>query len=169
MYFHPLIVLSLGAALAGLEGDADAPSLQFDSYTRAWHAAAEVHRPMLVILNPATEQVSASEPISVEKLRDKEEFARLLDSYVIAEIDTGTEHGRRVHELFGSKPLPRVIVIDKQQKTQVFRTSSPLPDAELKKVLERYQQGTTVSTAPGDVNWSQPFQTPGYCPNCQRF
>ncbi len=165
MYLHSLIVLSLGAALAGLDTDTDSP-LQFDSYTQAWHAAAEAHRPMLVILNPATEQVSASEPISVEKLRDKEEFARLLDSYVIAEIDTGTEHGHKVHELFGSKPLPRVIVIDKQQKTQVFRTSGHLPDAELKKVLERYQQGTTVST---DVNWSQPFQSPGYCPNCQRF
>lgn len=167
MHFHSLIVFAAGAVLAGMNGDADSQALRFDSYTRAWHAAADVKRPMLVILNPAAQEVSAAEAISVEKLRGDPALAKLLDNYVVAEIDTGTEHGRRVHEIFGSKPLPRIIVIDEKQEQQVYRTSEHVQQSDLKQVLQRYRQGTAVSAAGRD--WSQPLSAPGSCPNCQRF
>ena len=87
----------------------------YDSYTKAYWAANEVHRPMLVILNPSGEQAAQSAPISLEQLQQDENTRTALENYVVAVIDTGTAHGQVVHDLFGSPQLPRVVVIDERQ------------------------------------------------------
>lgn len=166
MYVSPALVLVLGGLLGGMNSDSAGQT--FESYTKAYHAAADVKRPMLVILNPPTEQVAAGSAISVEKLREDTEINKLLESYVVAEIDTGTEHGKKVNELFGNKPLPRVVVIDNSQKLQIYRTSDHLENSKIKEVLETYQDGTATNVT-STLNWARQYTTPGYCPNCRRF
>jgi hypothetical protein len=166
MYVSPALVLVLSGLLGGMNSDSAGQT--FESYTKAYHAAADVKRPLLVILNPPTEQVAAGSAISVEKLREDTEINELLDSYVVAEIDTGTEHGKKVHELFGNKPLPRVVVIDNSQKLQIYRTSDHLENTKLKEVLETYQDGQATNVT-SSLNWARQYTQPGYCPNCRRF
>jgi hypothetical protein len=117
------------------------------------------------VLNPPADEVSAGPAIDVAALRQDADISRVLGNYVVAEIDTGTEHGRKVHELFGSKALPRIVVIDANQKWQVYRTSEHLEKGALKNVLETYR---AAGAAP--VQWAtQQTLVPGYCPNCQRY
>ena len=163
MYLTTALVLVLGASINGMDAASDAQT--YGSYTQAWHQAADVKRPMLVILNPPAQEVAAGNAISVEELRKDAAISELLDNYIVAEIDTGTEHGKKVHELFGSQPLPRVVVIDSNQKLQIYRTSEHLEHDKLKDVLETYQSGKQVSAT---LNWAQQYTNPGYCPNCRR-
>lgn len=164
MMFPTAFLLAAGLSLGGT--NAESGTHKFDSYTRAYHAAADAHRPLLVVLNPPADQVSTGAAIDVDALRRDAEMAGLLGEYVVAEIDTGTEHGRKVHELFGSKALPRIVVIDADQKWQVYRTSAQLEKPALKSVLERYRNGGAVAP----VQWAtQQSFSPSYCPNCQRF
>jgi hypothetical protein len=51
---------------------------------------------MLVVLNPPADEVSAGPAIDVTALRQDADISRVLGNYVVAEIDTGTEHGRKV-------------------------------------------------------------------------
>ena len=163
MYLKTAIALLVSTAL-GADAGSDADT--FNSYTIAYKAAADVKRPMLVVLNPPADEVSTQKSISVDDLRQDTEIDTLLENYVVAEIDTGTEHGKKVHALFGSKPLPRVVVIDSDQKLQIFRTSDRLDDAEIKDVLEKYQDGKRISTS---LDWTRRYNIPGDCPNCRRF
>ena len=167
MYVTPALVLVLGGLLVGANTDSTGET--FESYTKAYHAAAEVKRPLLVVLNPPAEQVAAGNAVSIDRLREDEEIEKLLENYVVAEIDTGTEHGKKVHELFGNKPLPRVVVIDNDQKLQIYRTSDHLALDKFRDVLETYQDGETVSTMSSNLNWTRQYTNPGYCPNCRRF
>src|SRR5262249_55977255 len=134
MYATPALILVLGGFLGGR--NTDSASQKYGSYTQAYHAAADVKLPVLVILNPPSDQVASDNAISVDKLREDAEISKLLDNYVVAEIDTGTDHGKKVHELCGNKPLPRLVVIDNAQKTQIYRTSDHLESDKIKEVLE---------------------------------
>ena len=133
----------------------------FASYTDAWHAAHDAERPMLVILNPGAE--SGKPTITEEELRADASIDPLLSNYVVAVIDTTTEHGKKVHELFGSAPLPRVVVIDKEQKKQIFRASGNVSSDRLVKVLEEHKDGEIAQPV---IRWAQPVNS--NCPNCQR-
>jgi hypothetical protein len=163
MYVNLLLLLSGGLAAGGMDAGTET---QFDSYTKAWHAAADVHKPMLVILNPPADEVSTHASISVDALNEDPEIGRILEDYVVAEIDTSTEHGRLVHELFGSEALPRVVVIDNDQEWQVYRTSRQLAHDEMVEVLEKYRSGEQVSTR---STARRQYRSSGYCPNCRRF
>jgi hypothetical protein len=167
MYVSPALVLVLGGLLGGV--NSDATSQTFESYTKAYRAAAQVKRPMLVVLNPPSEQVAAGSALSIQALREDAEISQLLEHYVVAEIDTGTEHGKKVHELFGNKPLPRIVVIDNAQKMQIYRTSEHLETSKLKEVLETYQDGASTSAVSSSLNWARQYAAPGNCPNCRRF
>ena len=167
MYVTPALVFVLGGLLGGMNTDATGQT--FESYTKAYRTAADVKRPMLVILNPPAEQVAADNAVSIEKLRENTEIDQLLESYVVAEIDTGTEHGKKVQELFGNKPLPRIVVIDNAQKLQIYRTSDHLETTKIKEVLETYQDGTTTAAVSSSLNWTRQYVAPGNCPNCRRF
>lgn len=164
MYFTPALVLVLGGLLGGI----DDAGQTFESYTTAYQTAAEVKRPMLVILNPPADQVAADNAIDVDKLREDLDISKLLDAYVVAEIDTGTDHGRKVQELFGNKPLPRVVVIDNEQKLQIYRSSDHLETVKIKEVLETYQDGTPTAVNT-NLNWARQYVNPGNCPNCRRY
>lgn len=166
MYVNLLLLLSGGLAAGGMDANTESHGTRFDSYTKAWHAAADVNKPMLVILNPPADEVATHPSISVDTLNEDPEIGRILEDYVVAEIDTSTEHGKRVHELFGSQTLPRVVVIDDDQQWQVFRTSEHLDHDEMVEVLEKYRTGQQVST---QSTFTQPYRSPGYCPNCRRF
>lgn len=134
----------------------------FTSYTDAWHAAHDAERPMLVILNPAE-----GEGITEDELRQDEKLQPLLDNYVVAVVDTGTDHGKKVHELFDSPALPRVVVIDKEQKKQIYRTSAKLSHDRLADVLDEHKEGTVKISQPV-LRYTPPTSAYSNCPSCQR-
>lgn len=152
----------------------------YDSYTKAYWAANEVHRPMLVILNPSTEQGAQSNPVSLEQLQQDENTRAALEDYVVAVIDTGTAHGKIVHGLFGSPQLPRVVVIDERQDKQVYQTSESLAPADLAGVLHQYKSNPVVRTTAKVIqptsgspviqgSFNSFVNPPGNCPNCRRY
>ena len=138
----------------------------YGSYTKAYWTANAAKRPMLVIINPAGQESGPHKAIEFDKLQQDERTRKALDDYVIAIIDTGTEHGKSVHGLFGSPELPRIVVIDERQDKQVFQSSEPLAPATLATVLEKHRTNTVAPAAPGSFN---AFQQRGSCPNCRRF
>lgn len=128
----------------------------FDNYTQAYHAAQEGEKPMLVILNPG--EASDAEPVTMEAVEKTAERRELLKNYVVAVIDTETDHGKTVHKLFDSPQLPRVAVIDKDQKWQVYRTSESLQGYQWTAVLKTFKNGAQTTRL---YNYN-------YCPSCQR-
>jgi len=160
MHWSALILVTAGLA-AGTTND----TVEFASYGDAWHKAAEVKRPMLVILNPSQSQVATGEQITIDTLRQDEQISQLLDKYVVSIVDTGTEEGKKVHAVFGNKPLPYVAVIDENQKKQVFQKSEEVTTSEILTVLTKYQDGA-VKVQQAEL--SLQINPPGYCPNCQK-
>ncbi len=144
-----------------------APDAQttYGSYTKAYRAANAVHRPMLVVMNPAGENVSRQDVITAESLVQDERTRAMLNGYVVAIIDTGTEHGKTVHGLFGNPELPRIVVIDERQEKQVFQSSEQLEPAALARVLERYRTNAVVPAA-GSFDALQQEKD---CPICRKF
>ena len=125
--------------LAGMApAEADKP-VHFINYTKAYRAAKLVQRPMLVILNPS--KGSKRKPILFADVCRTKRRRKLLKDYVVAVIDTGTPHGRKVRQLFETDPLPRVVVIDKKQKHQLFHTSDKLYGQLWSQILQSYRSG----------------------------
>jgi hypothetical protein len=129
----------------------------YESYTEAYRVAQKEKRPMIVILNPPkTTQVA---PVSLEEVRKTQGRRDLLQDYVIAVVDTGTPHGKKVHEHFGSPQLPRISVIDNQQAMQVYQTSQPMYGQLWDKVLTVFHNATPTTRMPAA----------SYCPSCQLY
>ena len=160
MNWSAIIVLTAGIA-AGTGGDI----ATFDSYAAGWQKAAEVNRPMLVILNPTVEQVSVTQAVSLDSLTQDTEVASLLEKYVVVVVDTGTADGQKVLEAFGNKPLPYVAVIDEDQKKQVFQQSEHISISDVKNALTKYQDGAAAVATEQVIYQINP---PGYCPSCQK-
>jgi hypothetical protein len=168
---HWSVTLVFVAALGA--NTPQATTEQFDSYSRAYSAASESHRPMLVILTEG----NAEQGTSLEALQQNETSRAVLGDYVVAVIDTRTDDGRKVHELFGAPALPRTVVIDERQEKQIFRTSDTLRPETLTAVLQQYRDGvpTTVTASrpisqpavQGSLNYYQ--GSVGSCPNCRKF
>lgn len=162
------IALLLVAPMAPVDAPSQAPAAaqaasqtampdHFESYTEAYRVAKKEKRPMIVILNPPKE--ARVTPVSFEDVRKTKMRRDLLQNYVVAVIDTGTPHGKKVHELFGSPELPRVSIIDNQQAMQVYRTSQPMYGQLWDKVLEVFH----------NANPSTRMPAPSYCPSCQLY
>jgi hypothetical protein len=134
----PSLLLTAGL-FVGTEGAAlDAANLAtFTSYTKAWSAAKESSRPMFVVLNPSEGGSKGRTRVDLRGLRKDEKLNKLLDEFVVAEIDTGTTHGRKVHAKFGSPSLPRIVVIDDHQAKQVFAVSGVVSPTSLKTRLAK--------------------------------
>lgn len=132
-----------GILLASAMAAANAESFtHFDNYTKAFGTAELVQRPMLVILNPGEE--SPGSPVRLSELRKTQQRRELLEDYVVCVLDTSTEHGEKCRELFQAEALPRVVVIDKQQQRQIFRTSRQLDEQMLTQVLISYRDGVAA-------------------------
>ncbi|MFG0296012.1 MAG: hypothetical protein ACF8PG_08915, partial [Maioricimonas sp. JB045] len=84
-------VLSVAATASAAE---TSEGLEFDSYTKAYWKAKELARPMLVILNPSAGDVSSTPIVAMDELKSDLKLSVLLNDYVVAVVDTGTEHGR---------------------------------------------------------------------------
>jgi hypothetical protein len=115
-------------------------STVYDDYKQAWQAGRAQNLPVLVILNPANDD-DESPTIDFDSLRRTGHRRDLLGKYVVAVIDASTPQGQAVRKLFGSPTLPRVSVLDRQQKWQVYRTSQSLSAEDWNIVLETYQKG----------------------------
>ena len=130
----------------------------FTSYTEAYRAARKAKRPMIVILNPPKE--GGVSLVSLEDVQKTQVRRDLLGHYVVAVVDTGTPHGKKVHEIFGSPQLPRVVVIDNEQAMQVYRTSEALYGQMWDKILEVFQEASpstrmpTSCSPPGSPSWA---------------
>jgi hypothetical protein len=155
MHWSTLLVLSAGLAAP----QSTATPLQFSSYTQAWHAAGENHKPMLVVINPAaSENVSG---ITLEQLQADPAIAPLLPNYVVAVVDAGSEHGQEVQRRFNPQTLPFAAVIDERQDKQVYRSEAAATLAGLQPVVAQYKDGVPVQQVTLKL---VPFD----CPNCRR-
>lgn len=164
MHWSAALVLCLAGSIPTVdtvEVATTTNSQNYSSYTQAWNAAHEAERPMLVILNPA----EGTNAINADSLRNDEKLQPLLNDYVVAVIDTTTDHGKQVYELFESPALPRVVVIDKNQKKQLYRTSAKLNSDAMATVLKDHKDGLVKVSTSRIVNIAQPA---GYCPSCQQ-
>jgi len=141
MHSH-LSVLVLLSALSGGTRE----STVYDDYKQAWQAGRAQKLPVLVILNPASDPAAPS--IDFEFLRRAGHRRELLGNYVVAVIDASTPGGQQVRKLFGSPALPRVSVIDREQKWQVYRTSKSLTAEDWNIVLETHQKGNPPAARP---------------------
>ncbi len=130
-----LSALVLFAALSGGTRE----STVYDSYKQAWHAGHAQNLPVLVILNPA-EDANAS-AVDLDWLRRSRHRRELLANYVVVVVDASTPEGKVVHKQFGAASLPRVSVLDRQQKWQVYRTSQSLSAEDWNMVLETHKKG----------------------------
>lgn len=157
MHWSAMLLLSAGLSVP----QASVGELQFDSYAKAYQAAGETHKPMLIVLNPPVTEVAQGAALTLADLRADKDIGPLLDKYVVAVVDTGTAHGKAVHKAFGEKQLPYIAVTDERQEKQLFTTSSAISADELQKVLVKYQNG-----APKAAPITSQIQAPGYCPNC---
>ncbi|MFV0442091.1 MAG: hypothetical protein ACK5Q5_00820 [Planctomycetaceae bacterium] len=153
MHWSTLLVLSAGLAAP----QANVAPLQFSSYTQAYHAAGANHKPMLVVINPVDQPA-----ITVEQLQSNPAIGPLLDHYVVAVVDAGTEHGQEVHRRFQSPTLPFAAVIDERQQKQVFRSTAATSLQELEPIVTQYKDGVPETRVSLKV---APF---GDCPNCRR-
>jgi len=138
--------LGIGLLLiAGVMAPDGIEETHFDNYGDAYRAAKELGWPLLVILNPGDETVADIKPIDFETVRKSRKRRELLDNYVVAVVNTGTRRGQQTHRLFKSPTLPRVVVIDKQQKIQLFKTSEKLYGQLWTTILETYREGKPLA------------------------
>lgn len=134
MHCH-LSAMVLFAALSGGTRE----STVYDDYKEAWRAGRAQNLPVLVVLNPGGDSETAT--VDADSLLKSGHRRNLLANYVLAVIDTSTPEGEAVHKLFKSPALPRISVLDKQQKWQIFRTSDSLSAEDWNLVLEKYRTG----------------------------
>lgn len=158
MSWSALLVLSAG--LAAPQETVSTP--HFASYTQAYRAAGEAHKPMLVIINPSLGQVSAAEPVTLEQMQADPKIGPVLDHYVVAIVDAGSEHGQEVHRRFGSAALPFAAVIDERREKQVYRSAQPVSVSTLQPVVLQFKDGAPVQHV------TLRIAPPGDCPNCRR-
>lgn len=156
MHWSTFIVLSAGLAAP----QATLTPLQFNSYTKAYHAAVDIHKPMLVIINPAAAENATA--VTLEQLQADATIGPVLDSYVVAIVDASSEHGQEVHRRFESPALPFAAVIDERQDKQVYRSAAPVSVSNLQTVVPQYKDGVPVT------NVTLRLQPPNDCPNCRR-
>jgi hypothetical protein len=155
---------------AGLFCGAEAASIEtshttnFENYTEAWNAAKADKRPMLVVLTPGADDAKAKSTVDVHALRNDEKLSKVLDEYVVAQIDTTTEHGQKVLKSFGSPTLPRLVVIDSKQAKQVFATSAKVSETNLKNLLEKQLNSKETVTSLNVDMFGNPKPD---CPNCR--
>lgn len=125
--------------LAGMAVGEDQNTRCFENYAQGWQAARLTRRPMLVILNPG--EGNGKEPIELEDVRKTAETRQLLDDYVVVMVDTESDYGKAVYKAFREPELPRVVVIDKNQQVQLYKTSRPLYGQLWTAVLKTYRNG----------------------------
>lgn len=113
--------------------------LFYDDYTPAYHAAQRARLPLIVIFNPGGEPERVC--LEMNELTRAGHRRNLLQKYVVASIDTSTARGKVALGLFRPPTLPSVVVIDREQKYQLFRSVKPRQPEEWNLVLEHFQQG----------------------------
>lgn len=126
----------------------------FTSYTLAYREAQRSKKPLLVVLNPG--EGSSEVPVHLGDVRKTQERRKLLERFVVVEIDTSTNHGQTVHKLFDNKPLPHVAVIEREQQWQIFRTSRKLQGEDWNKILQTFQNGDRTASLNLDVQLQCP-------------
>ena len=137
----------------------------FDNYTKAYRSAQQTERPLLVVLNPGEE--SGKDGVSLGEMTQSEQSRDLLKNYVVTVIDADSEHGKTCQKLFDAESLPHVVVIDKQQKYQLYKASKELNAKTWTAVLRKYKNGERPEPA-NQVSYRYNY-TPmrSYCPNCR--
>jgi hypothetical protein len=145
----------------------------FDNYTQAYRTAQQTDRPLLVVLNPGKE--SGKDAVSLGDLTASEQSRELLKNYVVTIIDADSDHGKTCKKLFHAEALPHVVVIDKQQKYQLYKVSHKLEAKAWTAVLRKYKSGESPAASPvsynSGLNYNHNYNynyapTRGYCPNC---
>jgi hypothetical protein len=121
-------------------------STVYDSYTQAWHAGHVQKRPVLVILNPGAE--SEESKVDVDWLKRTRHRRELLKDYVVCVVDTSTLEGQTIQKKFKAESLPRVSVLDRQQKWQIYQSSKEHSAEDWNLLLETHRKGNPPPPRP---------------------
>ncbi len=128
----------------------------FDDYAQAWQAAQSAGLPLLVVLNPAPD--GNSPRVRTEHLYRARVRRELLRKYVVAVIDVATPRGRIIQDLFKPVSLPHIVIIDREQRLQLYRSSRWLFAEDWNILLDQYQQGDLAAMRAAVLS---------RCPTCQ--
>ncbi|MBS0264413.1 MAG: hypothetical protein JSS02_20930 [Planctomycetes bacterium] len=121
-------------------------STVYESYKQAWHVAHVQNRPVLVILNPGED--SEETPVDIEWLKRTKHRREILNDYVVCVIDTSTPEGKAVQKKFNATSLPKISVLDRQQKWQIYQSSKELSAEDWNMVLETHRKGNPPPPRP---------------------
>lgn len=161
-------------ALSGLAPSADAggsPSWLTD-YSAAGKQSASEKKPLVVFFGSGK---AGYDKLSSEGKLPVAAAAILESKYVCLHIDTSTEHGKRLAELFEVSEGVGVVISDRTGEVQAFRHEGSLANADLVRYLQRDSDPNwvvrTTESNPGNERVSYygpayspaPAYTAGYC------
>jgi hypothetical protein len=155
-----------------------------DHYANAKHAAAEVQRPLLVVLeNPA----DPNGRFDQQQLASNAAQLDLMKKFELCRMDVSTPYGKRVAEALKATQFPYLAITDKSTTYITFRGAGAMTADQWQQTLEAKQNGerpvaAATVTTPGQrveaskviTQWpvvAQPTVTTqggSYCPNCVR-
>ena len=167
-----LAVSSVDAVPTPVEWHAD--------YGKALAATRTDDRPLLVVLDDPSDTQAAAEDEQMKTVG--------LTSYRLCRIDSSTEYGQKVAEVFNAQQFPFTAIIDKTGSVVLHKKQGKLTDAEWNVVLSAYKTGERLQpvyhttayrgeTIVEGKNVSGTFsfpaattavQSPSYCPSCQK-
>lgn len=162
-----LLTVVAAAAIA-----APTPAPQWESdYGKALAQARNDDKPLLVVIESADQQLDAS----LTSVKGN----ATLKKYDLCRVDASTEYGQKVAEAFGAEQMPFVAFIDKQGSVVLHTQEGDLSKDAFRASLVKYQDGKTaqqhVVLKPATQSYpveyqpaSNYYQSPGYCPSCQK-
>ena len=121
-------------------------STVYENYNQAWHVARAQNRPVLVILNPGED--SDASAVNVDWLKRSQHRREILKDYVVCVVDTSTPEGKTVQKKFNAASLPKISVLDRQQKWQIYQSSKELSAEDWNMLLETHRKGNPPPPRP---------------------
>jgi hypothetical protein len=132
-----LIALAMASLLSG--SPSATPAVWRSDYHAARDEAARLNKPLAVVIGTGEN--------GWQKIA-KDEFARPVTAafrpYVCVYINLDTRTGRRLAEEFELDDGPAMVLSDRGGDRQAFRRFGSLPEAELRRVLDRFSDPDRV-------------------------
>jgi len=156
-------------ALAGSLASANIPEQPKweKSYFEARTWAAERQKPLAVFIGSG---VSGWEKVSKDGQFDAKVFQLLKDKYVCVYVDTDTETGKKLAQVF-AVDRKGLVISDKTGNTQAFHHSGDLSKDMLAKAVERYADVAQANSTESVATLAPPpvIKYQSTCPSCPNY
>jgi hypothetical protein len=155
-----------------------------DHYANAKHAAAQVQRPLLVVLEDPADPKGRFDQ---QQLASNASQLDLMKKFELCRMDVNTPYGKRVAEALKATQFPYLAITDKSTSYITFRGAGAMTADEWQHTLEAKQNGERPVAAATEATSGQrveatkvitqwPVVMPpatttqggSYCPSCVR-